>query len=174
MISLIEFFSICGVATLTAAGASQGLNILRRARGGRAENQATTHDSEDSGRPSAGVWHEPRYSKRHSVSCPIEYCLGDKWHEGILMDISRQGWRARGTQPLAKGTAMTVQVYFPDASEPITIDEAVVRWTDGLEFGVELIRISPKSAELLSDYLSTHFPAPQPAPVFALSPFSYN
>jgi len=69
---------------------------------------------------------------------------------------------------------MTVQVWFPDASQPITIEEAVVRWTEGLEFGVELIRISPASAAMLSDYLSSHFPTPEPAPPYALSPFSYN
>jgi hypothetical protein len=92
----------------------------------------------------------------------------------MLIDMSRQGWRARGTQPLTKGTAMTVQVYFSDATIPITIDEAVVRWTEGLEFGVELIRMSPKSAALLSDYLSAHFPPAERTPPYALSPFSYN
>jgi hypothetical protein len=61
-----------------------------------------------------------------------------------------------------------------DASQPITIDEAIVRWTEGLEFGVELISISPTSAAMLSDYLSTHFPVPEPARSYAISPFSYN
>jgi PilZ domain-containing protein len=174
MISLIEFVSICGVATLTAAGASRGLNLLRRSRGGHSENPARPRDDEGTGRPSAGAWHEPRYGKRHLVSSRIEYSVGGRRYEGLLIDMSRQGWRARGAQPLVKGTAMTVQVYFSDVSQPITIDEAVVRWTEGLEFGVELIRMSPKSAAMLSDYLSAHFPTAQPAPVYALSPFSYN
>jgi hypothetical protein len=174
MISLIEFFSICGVATLTAAGASQGLNLLRRSRGVRSDNPVTDREEDGSGRPSAGAWHEPRYGKRHRVNCRIEYGVGDTRNEGVLIDMSRQGWRARGTQPLTKGTAMTVQVYFSDATIPITIDEAVVRWTEGLEFGVELIRMSPKSAALLSDYLSAHFPPAERTPPYALSPFSYN
>jgi hypothetical protein len=174
MISLIEFVSICGVATLTAAGASQGLNLLRRSRDESPKTRVKCGDDEESGRPPAGAWHEPRYGKRHLVSCRIEYGVGDHRHEGVLLDLSRQGWRARGTEPIAKGMILTVQVYFSDACQPITIDEAVVRWTEGLEFGVELIRMNPKSAALLSDYLSARFPAPQPTPTYTLSPFSYN
>src|SRR5437867_2587922 len=131
MISLIEFVSICGVATLTAAGASQGWNLLRRPRGGRSGNPAKSRD-EGSGRPSAGAWHEPRYGKRHLVSSRIEYMVGGQRHEGLLIDMCRHGWHARGDQLLAKGTTMTVQVCLSDASQPITIDEAVVRWTEGL------------------------------------------
>jgi hypothetical protein len=92
----------------------------------------------------------------------------------MLIDMSRQGWRARGTQPVAKGTALSVQVYFSEAAQPITIEEAVVRWTEGLEFGVELTRLSPESAAMLSDYLSAHYPAAELARLCALSPFSYN
>jgi hypothetical protein len=174
MISLIEFVSICGVATLAAAGASQGLNLLRHSRGDSSKNRARCSEEEESGRPPAGAWHEPRYGKRHLVSCRISYYVGHHRHEGRLLDLSREGWRARGTESIAKGTILTVHVYFFDSCQPITIDEAVVRWTEGLEFGVELIRMSPKSVALLSDYLTAHFPAPQPTPTYTLSPFSYN
>lgn len=173
MISLIEFFSICGVATLTAAGASHGWNLLRRSRG-RSEQPGRANGDDGTGRPSAGVFHEPRFGKRRCVSCRIEYGIGESRNEGMLIDMSRQGWRARGTQLVAKGTALTVQVYFSEASQPITIEEAVVRWTEGLEFGVELTRLSPESAAMLSDYLSAHYPAAEPARLYALSPFSYN
>ena len=69
---------------------------------------------------------------------------------------------------------MKVLVYFSDLAEPIVVDEAVVRWTDGQEFGVELIGLSPESAARLSDYLSAHCPDDEPRPAYALSPFSYN
>jgi hypothetical protein len=69
---------------------------------------------------------------------------------------------------------MLVRILSSDPAQCITIDEAVVRWTDGLEFGVEVTRISPESAARLSDYLTLQFPLEEPAPVYALSPFSYN
>ena len=69
---------------------------------------------------------------------------------------------------------MMVRILCSGPAQDITIDEAVVRWTDGQEFGMEVTRISLDSAARLSDYLTLHYPPPEPAPVHALSPFSYH
>lgn len=69
---------------------------------------------------------------------------------------------------------MMVRILCSGPHQDITIDEAVVRWTDGQEFGMEVTHISPDSAARLSDYLTLHYPPEEPAPVYALSPFSYN
>ena len=174
MISLMEFVSLCGVASLTAAGASQGLQRLWRSRIQRADEGLSLPIEETSGRPSPGAWHEPRHGKRHTVSCPIEYILDEIRYEGMLVEMSRRGWRAQGRRPVAKGTAMTVEILCSNPPHRITIAEAVVRWTDGLEFGVEVTDISPDSAARLSEYLTKHCSHEEPAPVYALSPFSYN
>ena len=176
MISLIEFVSICGVASITAAGASQGLQLLRRsrAREGHSDREASVPQEEPSGRPAPGAWHEPRYGKRRAVDCRIEYIIDKTRHEGMLVDMSQRGWRAQGRRPVTKGTVMTVEILCSDHAQRITIEEAVVRWTDGLEFGVEVTRISPDSAARLSEYLTLLCPPEKPAPVYALSPFSYN
>lgn len=173
MISLIEFVSICGVATVTAAGASQGFYLLRRSQKHRSNQHSPSAYDESAGRPAAGAWHEPRYGKRHAVTCRIEYVLGTTRHEGMLVDMSQRGWRAQGRQPVPKASTMMVHILI-DPTHCITIEEAVVRWTDGLEFGVEVTRISPDSAARLSAFLSTHYPAETPSPAYALSPFSYN
>jgi hypothetical protein len=103
----------------------------------------------------------------------MDYQVGANRHEGMLIDVSRQGWRARGVVPVLAGTILSVRVFLTDDAHAIFVEEAVVRWSDGQEFGVELTRISPESAEVLSDYLSAHYPM-EPAPSYALSPFSYN
>lgn len=175
MISLVEFVTIPGMAALSSAGAFHGLNLLRQMRGARSGvPKRSGHHDEASGRPSAGAWHEPRYGKRHPVSCRIECADGRDRVEGILLDMSRRGWRARGTQPVARGTTLTVHVYFPDLTQPITVDEAVVRWTEGLEFGVEVTRISLDAASKISDYLPSHSAAQDATRAYTLSPFSYN
>jgi hypothetical protein len=69
---------------------------------------------------------------------------------------------------------MQVRILCSESGECILIDEAIVRWTDGVEFGVEVTRISPESAAALSDYLIAQYPPEAPAPAYALSPFSYN
>jgi PilZ domain len=174
MMNLLEFVSICGVITLTAAVVSQGLASLRRSRRQHSNPHVDLADEESSGRPAAGAWHEPRFGRRCAVSCPIEYVLKGTRYEGCLVDLSRRGWRAQGRHPVAKGTPMLVRILSSDPAQWITIDEAVVRWTDGLEFGVEVTRISPESAARLSDYLTLQFPLEVPARPYALSPFSYN
>ena len=174
MINLIEFVTISSVATLTAAGASHGLSLLRQARGIPSKSPARSRHDEESGRPSEGAWHEPRFGTRVPVDCRIEYLFECRQSEGRLVDMSRQGWRVKGLQPVAKGTSMTVQAYFSDSARPIPIDEAIVRWTEGLEFGVELTRISPESATMLRTYLATNFPTPDPSLTHSLSPYSFN
>jgi hypothetical protein len=174
MISLVEFVSICGVASLTAAGASQGLQRLRRTKFQRSEERVGVPIEEPSGRPAPGKWHEPRDRKRHAVNCRIEYVLEQVRHEGMLVDMSLRGWRAHAMHPVVKGAVMTVEIVCSDPAQRILIEEAVVRWTDGFEFGVEVIRISPGSAAKLSDYLNMHYPQEEPSPMYALSPFSYS
>ena len=173
MISFLEFVSICGVASLTAAGVSQGLQRVRRSRK-QHSNKVMSLPSEDSGRPATGAWHEPRYGKRHAVNCRIEYVVDEVRHEGLLVDMARRGWRAQGMHPVAKGTAMTVEIFCSDPVQRIVIEEVVVRWSEGVEFGVEVTRISPESAATLSDYLTLKYPVEASQPVYVLSPFSYN
>jgi PilZ domain len=174
MISLIEFVSICGVATMTAAGASQGLRLLLRSHADQSNAYHQPSQKEGAGRPAPGAWHEPRLGKRRAVSCRIEYVVENARYQGMLVDMSRGGWRAQGVSCLPKGTAMQVLIICSDAAHCIPIEEAVVRWSDGLEFGVEVTRISPDSAERLSDHLSSRYPPEVQAPAYALSPFSYN
>lgn len=174
MISLMEFVSICGVASLTAAGASQGLQRLRRSKAEDSEDRVHLPSQESSGRPAPGAWHEPRDRKRHAVNCRIEYILEQGRYEGMLVDMSMHGWRAHGMHPVVNGTMMTVEILCSDPIQRIKIDEAVVRWTDGLEFGMEVTQISPDSAARLSEYLTIHFPPEAPALMYGLSPFSYN
>ena len=174
MISLMEFVSICGVATMTAAGASQGLHLLRRSRRQHSAPHLDSGQQPCAGRPAAGAWHEPREGKRHAVSCRIEYVVDDVRYEGVLIDMCRRGWRAQGQSHVRVGTAMQVQISCSDPTQSLTIEEAVVRWTEGLEFGVEVTRISPESAARLSDHLNMHYPPERQTPVYTLSPFSYN
>jgi hypothetical protein len=174
MISLFDFVTVSSVATLTAVGASHGLTLLRQARGIHSKSSARSNQDDESGRPSAGAWHEPRFGTRVPVDCRIEYLFECQQSEGRLVDMSRQGWRVRGLQPVAKGTTMTVQVYITDSARPIPIDEAIVRWTEGLEFGVELTRMSPESAMRLRTYMATNCPAPDSSSTYALSPHAYN
>ena len=89
--------------------------------------------------------------------------------------MSPGGWHAQGVSPVPRDTAMQVRILCSESGQCIVIEEAVVRWTDGVEFGVEVTRISPESAARLSDYLIRQYPPEAPTtPAYELSPFSYN
>ena len=57
-------------------------------------------------------------------------------HHGRLIDMSPGGWRAQGVSPVPRDTAMQVRILSSESDQCIVIEEAVVRWTDGVEFGV--------------------------------------
>jgi hypothetical protein len=71
MISLMEFVAICGVATLTAAGASRGLYLFRRLKGQGTHQAERPAEQECSGRPSAGAWHSLWQAPHHQMPDPI-------------------------------------------------------------------------------------------------------
>jgi PilZ domain len=174
MISLIEFVVTVGSATLTAAGASHGWQLLRQSQIDRTQRQAPSRQKEKTGRPSAGAWHTPRQGRRHHIRCQINYLTPEGPTNGTLVDISRQGWRAVGERPVTRGTVLSLRVYLPDQSTPLEIEVATVRWTDGNEFGLELTTLRPEAAARLSEYLGAHLPRHETVSPYELSPFSYN
>ena len=173
MIGLVELLMIIGLATVTAAGASHGLTLVRQSRGRRTQHPAPPSQDDATGRPAPGAWHTPRRNRYH-MRCPVEYWTEGGVISGTLLDISKQGWRVAGERPVNKGTMMSLRLCLPGQSTPLTIDEAIVRWTSDSEFGVELISLSQDAAARFSDYLTTQLPTNQSRPEYAMSPFAYN
>ncbi len=172
MISLVEFWLFATLGTLTAAGASHGYHRLRGCRHDRPGPSANVRPPE-TGRPPAGAWHEPRWSTRYRLSCRMEYIERDLCSLGTLIDISTKGWRVTGQRPVANGAVVAVNLFLPDEPMPIMIEQATVRWTEGLEFGLGLNKIRPQEAARLSEYLTSRFPVSQPA-TLPFSPYAYN
>lgn len=173
MISLIEFCIVASLGTLTAAGASHGLQRLRQARVGHSSAPAMLLQSEGEDRPAPGAWHEPRRASRHRLACRIEYIDGDLCAIGTLVDISREGWRVQGQRPVARGAVLSLNLFLPNQPMPIMIDKAEARWTHGTAFGLALVEMKPDQASRLSDYLIARFP-PEEQIDLSVQPLSYN
>lgn len=174
MISLIEFALIVGTASLTAAGASQGWQLLLQSRSHRSPQHAPSRQSDDAGQPAAGRWHTPRHNHRQHASCQMNYLTAEGLTSGTLIDLSTHGWRVTGERPVMRGATLSMHVYLPDQPLPLDIEAATVRWTNGQEFGVEITSLSPEAAARLSDYLQTRLPTRKAVAAHELSPFSYN
>lgn len=174
MLSLVEFTLIVGLALMTAAWVSSEFWRDRAPRPSRVQTSASSEQEETGGRPSPGSWHSPRRASRYRAHCELEYLSPQGAGKGTLINLSREGWRIKSDQPVSRGTVLSLRLYLQDQSNPLDIDQAIVRWTDSTEFGVELLNLRPDAATRLSDYLSVHFPQPDGKPLYPISPFAYN
>jgi len=174
MLSLVEFVMIVGLAIITAAWISSEFWRVRAPRQTRSHTQISSDPEAGAGRPSPGAWHSPRHTPRYSAHCEMEYLSPQGAGKGTLINLSREGWRIKSDHPVTQGTVLSLRLYLQDQPTPLDVDQAIVRWTDSTEFGVELVSLRPDAATRLSEYLSIHFPQPDGKPLFPHSPFAYN
>jgi len=174
MLSLVEFGMIVGLAIVTAVWISSEFWNGRATRPTRSHPSASSPEEETSGRPSPGSWHSPRHAPRYCAQCELEYLTPQGAGKGTLVNLSREGWRIRSERPVSRGTVLSLRLYLQDQPTPLDVDQAIVRWTDNTEFGVELLNLRPDAATRLSEFLSVHFPQPDGKPLYPLSPFAYN
>ena len=73
------------------------------------------------------------------------FFFGDNDFEGAgsLVDISTRGSRVLSSINLQSETLLKLSLFLPDYDWPARVDEATVRWTTGMEFGVEFTSIRP-------------------------------
>jgi hypothetical protein len=174
MLSLVEFVMIVGLAIGTAAWISSELWNVLATRPTRSHPSASSDQDETSGRPSPGSWHSPRRAPRYCAHCELEYLTAQGAGKGTLINVSREGWRIKSECPVSRGTVLSLRLHLQDQPTPLDVDQAIVRWTDSTEFGVELLNLRPDAATRLSEYLSVRFPQPDRKPLYPISPFAYN
>jgi hypothetical protein len=174
MLSLVEFVMIVGLAIITAGWISSEFWNVLATRPTRSHPLASSDQDETSDRPSPGSWHSPRRASRYCTHCELEYLTPQGAGKGTLINLSREGWRIKSERPVSRGTVLSLRLYLDDQPTPLDIDQAIVRWTDSTEFGVELLNLRPDAATRLSEYLSVHFPQPNGKSLYPLSPFAYN
>jgi len=84
------------------------------------------------------------------LSCRL-FFFGDDEFEGeaSLLDISASGCRASSSIPLENGTILRLSIFLPDHQWPLRINQALVRWIENKEFGLEFIDITMAQRERL-------------------------
>ena len=74
--------------------------------------------------------------------------------EGIVQELSRVGCRILGNGPVEEREALRIQISCP-ASQPLVIEQAIVKWVKGLEFGLAFKRLVPRDVAALPHLLET-------------------
>lgn len=83
-----------------------------------------------------------RTYRRVSTNCPGSYLTSSSCLLGIVRDMSLNGFRIEGQSGVSRNTLITVRVWLSDQERSIDIDQAVVRWVNEREFGVQIVALS--------------------------------
>ena len=89
-----------------------------------------------------------RRGRRLSLSCRL-FFFGDDDFEGeaTVLDLSTYGCQATSLTEVQVGRVLHLSLFLHDQSWPLRIDEALVRWVNGQNFGLEFTGIRPAQRE---------------------------
>jgi PilZ domain-containing protein len=91
-----------------------------------------------------------RRGRRLGLSCRV-FFFGDNDFEGegAIEDISTSGCRFVSVESLKVGMLVKLSLFLKDHEWAMRIDEAIVRWKEGQEYGLEFTSIRPAQRERL-------------------------
>lgn len=100
----------------------------------------------DSGRPDP----PDRRGRRRSIMCRM-FIFGDDDFEAevTVLDISTNGCQATSSDELKVGMILKLSLFLSDYPWPLRVDQALVRWVDGQQFGLEFTSIRLAQRERL-------------------------
>lgn len=85
---------------------------------------------------------DQRHDDRCPVRIPMVYWGEEFLGQGTVVDLSPRGLFVVGNDPVESGTEIRGLLFLPSDTEPLYIYRALVRWTRGIEFGVEILTIA--------------------------------
>ena len=101
-----------------------------------------------------------RKNQRFRASVPVLYQGKEVAGEGMVKDFSLSGWQIRGNEPVSVGMPLVLRVFLPGEPEPLRIDQAIVQWVKGLEFGVEfdtpLRKVLDRIEQIIAGFVQKH------------------
>ena len=83
-----------------------------------------------------------RTYRRISTSCPACYLTSSFFRQGVVRDMSLNGLRIEGQSGVPRNTLIMVRLWLADQERSIDIDQAIVRWANGREFGLQIVALS--------------------------------
>src|SRR5262245_48085990 len=96
-----------------------------------------------------------RMHSRIPVELPASFS-GASYHAlGTLVSLSLFGCRGRTEHVFEQNETVGVLIEVPGHEYPLYIIEAQIRWSDGHEFGMEIISIKMEDRQLLSELIGT-------------------
>lgn len=101
-----------------------------------------------------------RKSRRVATDCRLEFLGEDEVDgEAEMLDVSSTGCMARSERTMPPGFRMRVSLFLADGLDwPVRVEEAVVRWARGGEFGIEFVVMRPPQLQRIQQFVIKHRP----------------
>jgi hypothetical protein len=93
---------------------------------------------------------QDRRGRRIALSCRL-FFFGDDDFEGEakILDVSTNGCSAESSIEVKIGMVLKLSLFLADYKWPLRVDQAIVRWIDGNQFGLEFTNIRLAQRERL-------------------------
>ena len=89
-----------------------------------------------------------RRGRRINLSCRLFLFGEDDFEaEATILDLSTNGCQATSLTEVQVGTTLRLSLFLHDQEWPVRIDEALVRWVKGANFGLEFTGIRSAQRE---------------------------
>lgn len=109
---------------------------------------------------------ELRKNLRFAVQLPLSFKGDEIDGEGVVFNLSLEGCgvvfkpsleggAAGGDTMIRPGTYLAIRIQPYQQDSPIEVELAVVRWSEGREFGLEFIRIRTEEQDRLRRFVKT-------------------
>lgn len=105
-------------------------------------------------RATVGTRFQVRSFRRFPVQCSVYYSCDEFQGSGMAWNLSLNGWRVDGTHPVEAGTVVTLCIFLPDHHPTVFVDQAIVRWSRGQEFGIEVHSIKADERARLEQFVT--------------------
>ena len=95
-----------------------------------------------------------RRGRRIPLSCRL-FFFGDDDFEGEakVLEVSTNGCSAESSIEVKVGMLLKLSLFLPDFKWPLRVDQAIVRWVEGKQFGLEFTSIRLAQRERLRNLI---------------------
>ena len=95
-----------------------------------------------------------RRGRRITLSCRL-FFFGDDDFEGEakVLDVSTNGCSAESSIDVTVGMILKLSLFLDDFKWPLRVEQAIVRWIDGKQFGLEFTSIRLAQRERLRNVI---------------------
>ena len=91
----------------------------------------------------------------------LYYLSGECVGKGVVTNLSQLGMRVQGEHAVKPGLELALRLTLADDGPTIEIERATVRWVEGYDFGLDLVRLSPLAAKHIAHLLNQQIRTPQ-------------